>query len=67
MIEHVEVQLFCHFLGLNNPYYIKICPSIQGRQKQLEQSESGQTTEFTPFDESGSFGPIEEFLRTLIK
>ena len=20
MIEHVEVQLFCHFIGLNTPY-----------------------------------------------
>jgi hypothetical protein len=38
MIEHVEVQLICHFLGLNNPIYIKSCPPIQGRQKQLVQS-----------------------------
>jgi hypothetical protein len=52
MIEHVEVQLFCHFLGLNNPYLHQDLPFIQGRQKQLEQSESGQTTEFAPFDEN---------------
>ena len=64
MIEHVEVQLFCHFLGLNNPYLHQGLPSNTGKTEQLEQS--GQTTEFAPFDESGSFGPIEEFLRTLI-
>jgi hypothetical protein len=56
MIEHVEVQLFCHFLGLTTLFYIKICLLIQGRQKQLEQS--GQTTEFAPFDENGNLTPL---------
>jgi hypothetical protein len=51
----------------------------EGKQKQLEQARSEQTTEYAPFDESGnnlqdsnlansdSFGPVEVFLRTFLK
>ena len=50
----------------------------KGREAQLEQSGSGQSTEFAPFDEngnispdstrvkSGSVGPVEDISRTLI-
>ena len=68
---------FLSFFRIQQPCLHQDLPFNTGKTEAVEQS--GQTTEFAPFDESGnispdstraksdSFGPIAEVLRSLIK